>query len=213
MLPLGKKPILEHLIEWNKKNGVKSIVLCVSYLRKTIEDYFGDGEKFGVDIEYVISNKPLATAGQLKTAEAFIDDTFVCVYGDSIFDFSLRNMIKQHRAKKAFVTMSLNEYKTNLEYGIINTSKIGKVLSWEEKPEIKANINMGCYVMEPDVLKYIPKNKPYGMDDMIKKAMSKKKKVNGFITKKGFTDIGNKESYKKASEEYIKKFGKNKKQK
>jgi len=117
MLPLGKKPILEHLIEWNKKNGVKSIVLCVSYLRKTIEDYFEDGKKFGVNIEYAISNKPLATAGQLKTAEEFIDDTFVCVYGDSIFDFSLRNMIKQHKSKKSFVTMGLNEYKTNLEYG------------------------------------------------------------------------------------------------
>ena len=62
MLPLGKKPILEHLIEWNKKNGVKSFVLCVSYLRERIEDYFGDGKKFGVSIEYAISNKPLATA-------------------------------------------------------------------------------------------------------------------------------------------------------
>jgi mannose-1-phosphate guanylyltransferase len=186
MLPLGKKPILEHLIDWNKKNGVKSIVLCVSYLRENIEDYFKDGKKFGVEIEYAISNKPLATAGQLKTAEEFVNDTFVCMYGDSIFDFSLRNMIKQHKTKKAFVTMSLNEYKTNLEYGVINTSKTGKVLSWEEKPEIKANINMGCYVMEPDVFSLIPKNKPYGMDDVIKKAMKKKKLVNGFITKKGF---------------------------
>jgi mannose-1-phosphate guanylyltransferase len=211
MLPLGKKPILEHLIEWNKKNGVKSIVLCVSYLRKTIEDYFEDGKKFGVNIEYAISNKPLATAGQLKTAEEFIDDTFVCVYGDSIFDFNLRNMIKQHKVKKSFVTMGLNEYKTNLEYGVIDTSKTGKVLSWEEKPEIKANINMGCYVMEPDVLKYIPKNKSYGMDDVIKKAMNKKKLVSGFITKKSFTDIGNKESYKQASQEYDEKFGKSRK--
>lgn len=208
MLPLGKKPILEHLIEWNKKNGVKSFVLCVSYLRKTIEDYFGDGEKFGVNIEYAISNRPLATAGQLKTAEKFIEETFVCEYGDSIYNFSLRNMIKQHKAKKAFVTMGLNEYKTNLEYGVINTSKTNKVLSWEEKPEIRANINMGCYVMEPDILKYIPKNKPYGMDDVIKKAMNKKKLVSGFITKNGFTDIGNKESYKQASQEYIKKFRK-----
>lgn len=207
MLPLGKKPILEHLINWNKKNGVKSIVLCVSYLRENIEDYFKDGKKFGVNIEYAISNKQLATAGQLKTAEEFVNDTFVCMYGDSIFDFSLRNMIKQHKTKKAFVTMSLNEYKTNLEYGVINTSKTGKVLSWEEKPEIKANINMGCYVMEPEVFKYIPKNKSYGMDDVIKKAM-KKKLVNGFITKKGFTDIGNKESYEQANQEYVKKFGK-----
>jgi mannose-1-phosphate guanylyltransferase len=209
MLPLGEKPILEHIINWTKKSGVKSFVLCVSYLRKTIEDYFGDGEKFGIKIEYAISNKALATAGQLKTAEKFIDDTFVCMYGDSIFDFSLRNMIKQHAKKKAFVTMSLHEYKTNLPYGVIETSKTGKVLNWIEKPEIKANVNIGCYVMEPKVFSLIPKNKPYGMDDVIKKAMMNKNVVSSFITKKGFTDIGNKESYKKAYQEYIQKQGKN----
>lgn len=205
MLPLGKKPILEHLIDWNKKNGIKTIVLCVSHLRKTIEDYFEDGENFGVNIEYAISNKPLATAGQLKTAEEFIDDTFVCMYGDSIFNFSLRNMIKQHKVKKAFITMSLNEYKTNLEYGVIDVSKTDKVLSWKEKPEIKINVNMGCYVMEPKVFSLIPKNKPYGMDDVIKKAMTNKKLVSSFITKNGFTDIGNKASYEKISKEYIQK--------
>ncbi|HIE46742.1 MAG TPA: nucleotidyltransferase family protein [Nitrosopumilus sp.] len=209
MLPLGEKPILEHIINWAKKSGVKSFVLCVSYLRKTIEDYFGDGEKFGIKIEYAISNKALATAGQLKTAEKFIDDTFVCMYGDSIFDFSLKNMIKQHAKKKAFVTMSLHEYKTNLPYGVIETSKTGKVLNWIEKPEIKANVNIGCYVMEPKVFSLIPKNKPYGMDDVIKKAMMNKNVVSSFITKKGFTDIGNKESYKKAYQEYIQKQGKN----
>ena len=113
----------------------------------------------------------------------------------------------QHKTKKSFVTIGLNEYKTNLEYGVIDTSKTGKVLSWEEKPEIKANINIGCYVMEPDVFRLIPKNKPYGMDNVIKKAM-KKKLVSGFITKKGFTDIGNKKSYEQANLEYIQKFGK-----
>ncbi|MBT5200917.1 MAG: nucleotidyltransferase family protein [Thaumarchaeota archaeon] len=211
MLTLGEKPILEHIIDWTRNNGVKSIVLCVSYLRKNIEDYFKDGEKFGVNIEYAISNKPLATAGQLKTAEEFIDDTFVCVYGDSIFDFSLRNMIKQHNKKKSFVTMSLYEYKTNLEYGAIETTPSGKVTSWNEKPEIKANINMGCYVMEPKVMSYIPKNKPYGMDDVIKKAMKQKKLVNSFISKKGFMDIGNKESYKIACDEYVQKPNKTRK--
>ena len=99
MLPLGEKPLLEHLIEWVKKNGIKDIVLCVSYLRKTIEDYFEDGKRFGVKIEYAVSNKPLATAGQLKTAEKFIDDTFVCIYGDSVFDFNLKNMISDKLTK------------------------------------------------------------------------------------------------------------------
>ena len=205
MLPVGEKPILEHLVEWTKKGGIKSIVLCVSYLRKSIEDYFEDGKKFGVTIEYAISKKPLATAGQLKTAEEFIDDDFVCMYGDSIFNFSLRNMIKQHVMKKSFVTMGLNEFKTNLPYGVIESSKNGRVISWNEKPEIKANVNMGCYVMNSDIFNLIPKNKPYGMDDVIKNAMKKKQKVNSFITKKGFTDIGNKESYKQACQEYDKK--------
>ena len=208
MLPLGEKPILEHLIEWSKKNGIKSIVLCVSYLRKTIEDYFEDGKRFGVNIEYAVSNKPLATAGQLKTAEKFVDDTFVCMYGDSIYGFNLKNMVKQHKQKKSFVTMSLHEYKTNLPYGVIETSKNNKVTAWNEKPEIKVNINMGCYVMEPEVMKFIPKSKPYGMDDVIKKAMAQKKLVSSFLSKNGFIDIGNKDSYKKANDEFIQKLGK-----
>ena len=207
MLPLGEKPILEHLIEWSKKNGIKSIVLCVSYLRKSIENYFEDGKKFGVSIEYAVSNKPLATAGQLKTAEKFIDDTFVCMYGDSIYGFNLRHMIKQHQQTKSFVTMSLKEYKTKLAYGVIETTKNNRVTAWKEKPEIKANINIGCYVMEPEIVKLIPKNKPYGMDTVIKNALSKKKIISSFISKNEFIDIGDKESYERANKEFIRKLG------
>ena len=208
MLPLGEKPLLEHLIGWVKKNGVKDIVLCVSYLRKTIEDYFEDGKRFGVKIEYAVSNTPLATAGQLKTAEKLIDGTFVCIYGDSIFDFNLKNMINEHKKKKSFITMSLYEYKTSIKYGVIDTKNNGRVSAWNEKPEIKTKINMGCYIMERDILGFIPKNKSYGMDDVIKKAIYKRKKVNSILTKKEFIDIGDKETYEKTSLEYRKKIGK-----
>ena len=208
MLPLGEKPLLEHLIGWVKKNGVKDIVLCVSYLRKTIEDYFEDGKRFGVKIEYAVSNKPLATAGQLKTAEKLIDGTFVCIYGDSIFDFNLKNMINEHKKKKSFITMSLYEYKTSIKYGVIDTKNNGRVSAWNEKPEIKTKINMGCYIMERDILGFIPKNKSYGMDDVIKKAIYKRKKVNSILTKKEFIDIGDKETYEKTNLEYRKKIGK-----
>ena len=204
MLPLGEKPLLEHLIGWVKKNGVKDIVLCVSYLRKTIEDYFGDGKRFGVKIEYAISDKPLGDAGQLKTAQKFIDDTFVCVYGDSIFNFSLRNMIAAHKKKKSFATMSLCEHKTSIQYGVIDTKNNGKVLSWNEKPEIKSKINMGCYVMEPNMLNFIPKGKKYGMNYAIKKAMSKRKTVGSIVVKNGFIDVGDKETYEKLNLEYKK---------
>ena len=205
MLPLGGKPILEYEIEWIRKNGIKEIVLCVSYLRNKIVDYFDDGEKFGVEIEYAVSKKPLATAGQLKTAEKFIDSTFVCLYGDSIYNFSLRNMIKEHKKSKANITMSLFDYKFNLKYGIIDTKKTGQVTAWNEKPEFSAKINTGCYVMEPEVLKLIPKNKQYGMDSVIRKILSNKKKVSSVISKNGFIDIGDKKTYEKTNEEYSKK--------
>jgi mannose-1-phosphate guanylyltransferase len=208
MLPLGEKPLLEHLIDWTKKNGIKSFVLCVSYLKKTIEDYFEDGSRFGVEIQYANANRPLATAGQLKTAQEFIDDTFVCMYGDSIYDFALKKMVEQHLRKKAFITMSLFEYKTNLPYGVIKTGKNGRVTSWDEKPEINANINMGCYVMEPKVFDLIPKNQSYGMDDVVRKAMAKNKLINSYITKKGFMDIGDKTSYRKAYQHFLEKLGK-----
>ena len=90
----------------------------------------------------------------------------------------------------------------------IETIKNNKVVAWNEKPEIKANINMGCYVMEPEIMKFIPKNKPFGMDDVIKSAMTKKKLVSSFISKNEFIDIGNKEAYKKANDKFIQKLGK-----
>ena len=207
MLPLGEKPLLEHLIEWMKKGGVDSFVLCVSYLRKTIEDYFEDGSRFGVKIEYATANRPLATAGQLKTAEEFISDTFVCVYGDSVFEFSLKNMVDSHFRKKSFVTMGLFEYKTKLQYGFIDMDKNNRVKAWREKPEVKGNINIGCYVMEPEVFKLIPPNKPHGMDNVIRSAIAKKYKVGGFVIKKGFIDIGDKVSYRRAYQHYLERLG------
>ena len=208
MLPLGDKPLLEHLINWIKKNKIDSIVICVSYLRKSIEDYFEDGSRFGVNIQYAISNRPLATAGQLKTAEEFIHDTFVCVYGDSIFDFNLKSMIYHHKKKKPAITMALSEYKTKLKYGFIETDKNGKVTTWREKPEIKGKINIGCYVMEPSVLKVIPPNKPFGMDEVISKVMARKNKVIGYMIKNGFMDIGDKNSYRLAYQHHLGKLGK-----
>ncbi len=205
MLPLDKKPLLEHLIKWIKKNGIIDIVLCVSYLHETIEKYFEDGSKFGVNIEYAVSKKPLATAGQLKTAQKFIDDTFVCVYGDSIFNFNLKNMINEHKKKKSFVTMGLYEYKTHLKYGVIDTKNNGKVSAWNEKPEIKVKINMGCYVMESKILNFIPKNKPYGMDNVIKKLIADRFAINSVLVKKGFIDVGDKKTYEKLRLEYRKR--------
>ena len=92
-----------------------------------------------------------------------------------------------------------------MKYGVIDTKHDGKVISWNEKPEFSAKINIGCYVMEQEILQLIPKNKPYGMDKVIQKVLAKKKKVGSVISKKRFIDIGDKKTYEKTNEQYRKK--------
>jgi mannose-1-phosphate guanylyltransferase len=209
MLPLGNKPLLEYIIEWLKnEGGIDQIVVCVSYLHRTIEDYFEGGARFGVEIEYVRSERPLATAGQLKTAEKLLDEPFVCVYGDSIYEFRLSKMLRQHNESKAFVTMALLKYATKLKYGFVDVNGQDKVTVWREKPEISGLINVGCYVMQPDFLKVIPKSGSFGMDHAVRKALEKKRIVKGFKIDAGFVDIGDKKSYLDAYKLYASRLGK-----
>ena len=209
MLPLGNKPLLEYIIEWVKNaGGIDNIVICVSYLHRTIEDYFEDGARFGVEIGYARSERPVATAGQLKTAEKLLDEPFVCVYGDSVYEFNLRKMIKEHMESKAFVSMALLAYSTKLKYGFIDMNGQDKVTAWREKPEISGLINIGCYVMEPEFLKLIPKSGSFGMDEAVRKALEQKKTVKGFRIDTGFIDIGDKKSYLDAYKQYASRLGK-----
>lgn len=212
MLPLGNKPLLEYLVEWLSNSGkINQIILCVSYLHRTIEDYFEDGSRFGIEIKYARSERPLATAGQLKTASNLLDDTFVCLYGDSIYEFPLCRMIENHLESRSDISMALAMYKTKLKYGFIdvNANENGRITNWREKPEISGLINIGCYVFEPEFLKLIPESSSYGMDDAVRESINQNKKVSAFIVEEGgFIDIGDKKSYLEAHKTFVKKLGK-----
>jgi mannose-1-phosphate guanylyltransferase len=211
MLPIGNKPLLEHILEWLKRNnGIDQIVICVSYLHRIIEDYFEDGGRFGMKIEYARSERPLATAGQLKSAEKMLHETFVCLYGDSIYEFNLEAMINEHKESKALVSMALLPYKTNLKYGFIEVhGKEDRITTWREKPEVRGLINIGCYVIEPAFLDIIPPLSAFGMDDAVKKALEQRSIIKGFrIGSSGFVDIGDKKSYLEVYKRYVRKLGK-----
>ncbi len=207
MLPIADKPLLEHIILWLKENKISDIVMCTSYLGKTIEEYFRDGEELGVNIEYAKSKKPLGTAGQLKSAEKFIDNRFVCLYGDGIYEFNLCSIIDTHIAKKALVTMTLMKYSKKLDYGFIEVDGDGKVKAWNEKPEYHGLINIGCYVMEEYIFEFIP-DTAYGMDDLFIRLLNDNKPIYSYIINSGFTDIGNKKAYKEAYKRYLQRLGK-----
>lgn len=207
MLPLGEKPILEHIIEWNIKNGITDIILCTSYLGRVIENYFEDGAGIGASIQYALSRKPLSTAGQLKTAQDLVHGRFVCIYGDSIYGFDLSDMMYMHKKRDAFITMGLHEYDSSIPYGVVDADEDGNVLAWREKPSTKVNINMGCYVMERNTLDYIPKDEPWGMDAVVNTALERGETVLAYHTKGNFIDVGTYPLYKEASMEFRKRLG------
>jgi mannose-1-phosphate guanylyltransferase len=209
MLPLGNKPLLEYLVEWVKQlKNIDEVIICVSYLHRTIEDYFEDGGRFGIKISYARSERPLATAGQLKTAEKMLNERFLCLYGDSIYDFNLEKMLHEHEESKAFLSMALMKYKTRLKYGFIDADEESSIVTaWREKPEVEGLINIGCYIMEKEFLGMIPDSSTIGMDKIVKDIISQKKIVKAFTIDSGFLDIGDKRSYLDAYKKYVKRLG------
>jgi len=208
MLPIADKPLLEYIISWLKNHGIHEMVICISYLGKTIEEYFRDGTEFNVKIEYSKSERPLGTAGQLKSAEPFINDAFLCLYGDSIYEFDLKELINKHYKHNAFITMTLMHYTKRLDYGFIEVDNNDKVKAWYEKPEYHGLINIGCYVMNKDIFSYIPANSVSSMNDIFIKLLNSNKEIYSYIIDKGFIDIGNKRSYKEAYRIYLERLGK-----
>lgn len=208
MLAVGPKPILEHIVDWLRESGIGEIVVATGYLGRTIERYFGDGSDFGVKMEYARSDRPLGHAGQLKSAEAALPQTFVCVYGDAILGFDLKRLVEFHRAKGAFVTMALMRHETRMKYGVVSTHPDGRILRWREKPAIRNDINVGCYVIERGFLEYIPAGRVFGMKEAFRAAMDAGRPIYALKVEGEFTDIGDLEMHAAADKAYIERYGK-----
>lgn len=209
MLPLGDKPLLEHLLIWLKKNGVKAAVLSIGYLGSQIESYFKDGNTLGMQISYARSNSALGISGQLLNARALVNSTFYLLYGDSVFDFNLRMMLRQHQSSKAVLTIGLMHFSQKLPYGLIERERDGRVKAWKEKPEVGGLINVGCYIAEPRIFDYIPKGKMLGFDSVVREMIRKDEKVSTYlIPGKEFLDIGDEKSFKHVYDLFLQRMGK-----
>ena len=208
MLPVGPKPILEHIVEWLRDSGVKEIVIATGYLGRMIKEYLGNGSELGVKLDYATSVHPLGTAGQLKSAEGKLGPEFVCVYGDALLNFDLKKAIEFHRKSKATVTMVLMKYSTELKYGFIETDKDGRLTEWKEKPTISGFINVGCFIMRKKFLNYIPAGRMYGMKEAFENAQKAGERLFAVKMEGDFVDIGDRKSYKEANDQFLKKIGK-----
>ena len=186
MIPILQKPVMEFLVELLRQHGFDQIMVNVSHLADVIENYFRDGQKFGVQIAYSFEGRieeggemigeAIGSAGGMKRIQdfsPFFDDTFVVLCGDALIDLDLTAAVKWHREKGAIATIVMKSVPREEvpSYGVVVTDDSGKIQAFQEKPSVEealsTDINTGIYIFEPEIFKYIPSGQEYDIGSQL----------------------------------------------
>ena len=205
MLLIGDKPILELIIEQFKEYGFNNFMISLNYKGEIIEDYFEDGKKFGVNIEYIRETKKLGTAGSIALVKEKFIKPFIVINGDILTGIDFEKFLNHHIKNEFNITVGVRNYEVNIPYGVLVTDNM-LIESLEEKPTYKFNINGGVYVVNPEIIKYIHKNEVYNMTDLIEDAINNKYKSGIYEITEYWKDIGQIEDYRKANTDIHKFF-------
>ncbi|MFH1073204.1 MAG: nucleotidyltransferase family protein [Nanoarchaeota archaeon] len=211
LVPVQGKPILEHNIELMARFEIKDIILSIGYKGDKIKEHFGDGRKLGVNITYVEETEPLGTAGPLQLAKDFITGSFVLCNGDELKDIDLYDMYKFHKDNKGVATIALTTVQDPSNYGVakLTGNRIEAFIEKPEKGKAPSNlINSGLYILEPEVLKLIPKGY-CSIEKDVFPVLAKQGKLFGYPFAGQWFDTGTLERYEHAIENW-KGFGKRK---
>ena len=203
LLPIGRKPILEIIMELLREHGFWDIILTVEYKAELIKSYFRDGSNLGVNITYFQEGRFLGTAGPVKAVEDFLgDEPFITMNGDLLTDLNFSEMYSEHLNKVADLTMATTFYNVKLPFGVVDT--IGDdIVSIREKPILDFMVNAGIYIISPYVLDFIPKDKYYDMPDLIQSLIDHGRRVETYQIDGKWQDLGTMESYEEANAVYL----------
>ncbi len=206
LLPIGEKSVLEIQIEHLKKCGFDEIYLATNYKSEYIENFFGDGKRYGIKLKISKENKPLGTAGPLTLLKEELKEPFLVINGDILTLLSFNELYKYAEKVNTILTVTIKEQITPFQFGNIYYEG-DYVTKIEEKPNFKTNILAGIYVMKPQIFDYIPTNEYFGMDTLINKMINKNIQIAKYIINEYWLDIGREDDYKEAQEIYKNNFG------
>jgi len=206
MAPVLGKPFLQYQIEQLKTYDIIQIVLCVGYLGNQIERYFKDGAGFGVNIRYAVEKSPLGTAGALKNSQDYLEgEAFLALNGDSYSKVDFSKFIEFHREKKGRGTILLTRVSHLEDYGLVKMDENMRITGFFEKPEKTSShsiINAGVYLLEPEVLNYIPEGKEVSLErETFPHLLKRDIPLFGYLTFDYFIDIGTPQQYAQIQED------------
>jgi len=194
MLKINGKPILEIILEQCIQAGFKNFYFSVNYLKEQIKKYFQDGSRWNVRIHYLEEDKPLGTAGSLSLLPKPVEKPILILNGDVLTKIDYSSLFQFHIDHTADMSLCVREYSAKIPYGIVNIDDF-HVLSLEEKPTQLSFVNAGIYLLEPNMLNLIPKNKFFDIPELIKLAKEKNYKINAFPIHEYWKDIGYPENF------------------
>ena len=200
MVPLVNRPIMLHIIEWLKRHGIAELILLLYHQHSVIRDYFGDGSEFGIKITYVNPVEEHGTAGAVKAAAKHFDERIIIINANLLTDLDISKATSFHEEKKAKATIILTSVQNPLQFRMVITDNTGRITNLPEKPvwgeAISDTINTGIYILEPEVLDYIPDGVSQDWDaDIFPKMLIAEESLYGCVLEGFWTDLVTTDAY------------------
>ncbi|MCD5407445.1 MAG: NTP transferase domain-containing protein [Desulfotomaculum sp.] len=208
MMPVINRPIMEHIVDLLKKHHFENIGVTLQYLPEVVKDHFGNGAEFGVQMRYFTEETPLGTAGSVKNAGDFLNETFMVISGDALTDLDLTAAVKFHQQQGSLATLILTRVACPLEYGVVITAPDGSISRFLEKPgwgEVFSDtVNTGIYILEPAVLNYFQPGQKFDFSqDLFPLLLKDNKPMYGVVLDGYWCDIGNLGHYLQAHRDVL----------
>lgn len=197
MLPVSGRPIIEHLISKLRAAGIQHVNIATHYLAEDIVNHFHDGRDFDIHIAYVEEKHPMGTAGALSLA-SLGDTPVLVVNGDILTSIDIRAMLDFHREHSADMTIAVTQHEVRIPFGVVSVDGV-EAVRIVEKPLVRNFVNAGIYLIQPEVCRMVPQDRPYDMPDLITALLDAHKHVICFPIREYWLDVGQMEQYERAS--------------
>ncbi len=204
LVPVVGLPVIEHILRLLREHGITQVVVTLAYLGAEIRNRLGDGSDLDMEIEYVVEDRPLGTAGSVRNAAHLLDDTFLVISGDAMTDLDLTSVVEEHRRRQSQATIVLHQVPNPLEYGVVVTDDADNVVRFLEKPSwgevFSDRANTGIYVVEPEVLRHVePETVSDWSQDVFPAMLKRGEPLRGVVNDDYWCDIGSIPSYLQAN--------------
>lgn len=203
LMPIGEMPILDIVLRQLKRSGFDEIALAVGHLSELLMAYCGDGNKYGLKLEYSREDQPLGTAGPLALISN-INDSFLVMNGDLLTTLDYNEMYRYHHDRRVIATLAVCQREVSIDLGVVEMEADNWLENYIEKPTYKYLVSTGVYIFEPDVLEYITPNQHLDLPELILRLKSSGHKINVFPFTGYWLDIGRHDDYQKAVEVFSK---------